>query len=216
MLTHLELDVTVGSATSHPEAPASPTGKIPLLVEPDGTVLYESLVICDYLAERYGFDGYAQDPALRARQRLAMCQFDQVIVKLLYYRDIRLWPFKLRGPRERKALEAELDLLEAVVAETPPRSSLGLHIAPFWLRFCWLSFLIGAEVEIRERPALASWLDAATALPEVQAHAHREVFVRRYQYTKWLAIASLVVAPALALGISFAGFAIAALILQFG
>ena len=162
----------------------SPTGKVPLLVEPDGTVLYESNIIAEYLAELSGFEGLAADPALRARQRLAMKQFDQVVLKLLYYRDIRAYPLSFRRPKERRSLEAELDLLEAVTSQTPPKSLLGLHIAPFWLRFQWLSFLIGAEATMRKRPALAAWMDEAAALPAVQAAADEEAFTGQYRLMK--------------------------------
>ena len=163
----------------------SPTGKVPLLLEPDGTLLYESSVIAEYLAERYGFeDGLANEPALRAEQRLAIKQFDAVVVKLLYYRDIRAYPLRYRTPKESRTLHAELDRLEALTSRTPPQSLLGLHIAPFWLRFQWLSFLIGAEATLRERPVLAAWLDEAATLPSIQAAADEEAFVRQYRLMK--------------------------------
>lgn len=177
----------------------SPTGKVPLLVEPDGAVLYESRIIAEYLGETLVFAGWSDDPVIRARQRLAAEQFDGVVVKTLYYRPIRWWPARWLSRRERTALEGELELLESLVAVTPPRSHLGLFLAPFWIRFRWLSFLIGTEARFRTRPALAAWLDEAAALPEVVATApDRDAYVQRYRRMRQVALVTWSAAGAMA------------------
>src|SRR4051812_628145 len=57
----------------------SPTGKVPML-DDGGFLLYESMVINEYLAERFGWQGLSSDLHARARERLAMLQFDQVVL----------------------------------------------------------------------------------------------------------------------------------------
>lgn len=46
----------------------SPLGKVPLL-DIDGTILFESAVICDYLDEVHGLNMYPADPLQKALQR---------------------------------------------------------------------------------------------------------------------------------------------------
>lgn len=47
----------------------SPRGKVPILVLDDGTVLFESQAICEYLDETLGEPLASRDPARRARER---------------------------------------------------------------------------------------------------------------------------------------------------
>ena len=73
LLTHLGVEFQVREIDLQNRDPEflkiSPTGKVPLLVD-GGTVLYESRIINDYLAEKLDWaTAYSADPAERARQR---------------------------------------------------------------------------------------------------------------------------------------------------
>jgi glutathione S-transferase len=144
----------------------SPTGKLPLLVEPDGTVWYETRIIAAFLADRYALLEEA-DPVQRAQRALAMDQFDAVLVPLLFYGPVRAWPLRWLTRRDRRQIECALDLLDQTISHTPPRSLLGYALAPFWMGWRWPSLFVDAEQQVRQRPALAAWLDEAALLPEL-------------------------------------------------
>lgn len=57
----------------------SPLGKIPALELDNGDVLYESLIICDYLDEKYPQNPlHSTDPLQKAKDRLLIEQFSKV------------------------------------------------------------------------------------------------------------------------------------------
>lgn len=142
----------------------SPTGKVPLLV--DGEVkLYESAVINDYLAEKHDFrDAYPAGPAARARTRLAMKQFDDVVLPAFYegMKD----PSTVDEARRRK-VGRELDEIGHTAARIP--SLLSFHVATFWVRWSWLREHTELPALIEQRPRLRDWFDEAVAHPAVQA-----------------------------------------------
>ncbi|XP_076263128.1 pyrimidodiazepine synthase-like isoform X2 [Rhynchophorus ferrugineus] len=58
----------------------SPFGKVPALEAENGDVIYESLVICDYLDEKYkAHHLHSQDPLQKAKDRLLIEQFNRVV-----------------------------------------------------------------------------------------------------------------------------------------
>jgi glutathione S-transferase len=140
----------------------SPTGAVPLL-EDQGFVLYESMVINEYLAERLAWtDAFASDLHQRARERLAMKRFDDLVVTTA-----------LRSLRDPGVLDAtpvwrrEVAQLGLTVAGSRPASLLGLHLATHWLRQDWA--FAGTEAVESLRRAAGPFLDAAAALPCVTA-----------------------------------------------
>lgn len=141
----------------------NPLGKIPTLVTDDGTVLYDSLVICEYLDH------------LSRKGRLFPNSFDQRLAALRWHAlgsgltDILiLWnderrrdPAHQSGPRLasfRAKTEATLDALEASVSELDRRAfdighlgvAVGVGHADF--RFAELAWRA-------TRPRLADWAD---------------------------------------------------------
>ncbi len=182
LLTRLEQPFTVETIDLTDRDPAflklSPTGKVPLLVD-DGFKLYESDVIADYLAHAYGWDGaYATEPQPRARQRLAMKQWDTVVITA-YYRAL-MDPASFDDGKRAK-IEAELDELAETTKTTPAESMLGLHVAPFWARMDWLRAHHPVGDLVDARPELRSWLDATVALPSIAATLpDREEAIRIY------------------------------------
>jgi glutathione S-transferase len=140
----------------------SPTGAVPLLEE-GGFVLYESAVINEYLAERFGYrDAFAADLRQRARERLAMKRFDDVLL-----------PTAFASFKDPAALEArplwrrELEQLAATARASQPASLLGLHLATHWLRWVWA--FEGQPVVRALGEAAGDFLSAAAALPCVVA-----------------------------------------------
>lgn len=159
----------------------SPTGKVPLLV--DGELkLYESQVINDYLAEEHHFaQAYPDDVGERARVKLAMKQFDNVVLPA-FYEGLRR-PESFDDARRRK-VGLELDEMERTIEQggVGAPSLLALHVATFWLRWAWLREFSDVPTVIDDRPALRAWFDEAVARPEVQATApQREPTVAAYR-----------------------------------
>ena len=136
----------------------SPTGAVPLL-EDNGFVLYESAIITEYLAERLTWKkAFSEDPQQRARERLAMKQFDSVIVPAAFasFRD----PASLEAKPQWKK---ELEQLALTAKKSDVESLLGIHLATHWVRWTWAfpdSLLIQAM-----RMAMGEYLDAAAAMP---------------------------------------------------
>jgi len=157
----------------------SPTGKAPLLLDGD-LRLYESRVIGDYLAESLGWaDAYPRDAGLRARHRLAMLQFDLVVLRAFYRGEGDPEKIAARTPQVVAELEQLEQTLEMSGAKVP--SLLSFHLAPFWVRFGWVRHLSGVAALIEARPGLARWLDDAAAHPAVQTTLpEREAAVHKY------------------------------------
>ncbi|TXH35828.1 MAG: glutathione S-transferase family protein [Rhodospirillaceae bacterium] len=61
----------------------SPLGKVPLLQLQDGTALFESAVICDYLEEAFPHSLHPDDPLDRARER-AWIEFGSAVLGALW------------------------------------------------------------------------------------------------------------------------------------
>ena len=115
----------------------SPSGRVPMLVD-DGFRLYESQVINEYLAEAYGWrSALASDARLRAYQRLAMKQWDEIVVETFYD---SMGAGGIIDPKLRGRVERELDQLAMTVDADEKRvhTLLGFHCAPHWARMDWL------------------------------------------------------------------------------
>lgn len=146
----------------------SPTGRVPMLEEGE-LLLYESRVINEYLAEREGWESaYPADVGLRARHRLAMKQWDAVVIDAWYP---SLGSGEI-GEDAREPIRRELAELAATVADPATRteSLLGFHCATHWVR---MRILDGASplpgwVE-SGWPPLATWLDRSADVPAIGA-----------------------------------------------
>jgi glutathione S-transferase len=151
----------------------SPTGAVPLL-DDDGFVLFESAVINEYLAEKFAWkDAFSPDVKQRARQRLAMKRYDDVLVPL-FFRALK----DPSATTTHATWKREVAFFAEVVnSGAAPRSLLGLHVATHWQRMTWVR--PEAEVAQALRAACGAFLDAAAALPEIVASApEREATVK--------------------------------------
>jgi glutathione S-transferase len=139
----------------------NPLGKVPVLEEED-FVLPESIVIMEYLEERYPEPPlWPADPAERAAGRLLVARFDEL--SRPYY--------ALRRGEEsaRERLDEELALLDSLLAGRPflTGREFGLADAAF------LPWILRAEtmlgVDLDAHTALAEWVARAGERPSVAA-----------------------------------------------
>ena len=169
----LTLERTVAATTKpHPELMRdNPLSKIPTLVLDDGTVLYDSPVICEYLDRMHAGpklfppDGAARMTALR-RQALG----DGFLDFLLLWRDERaraqpsdahLASYAAKLKSTLAAIDREVDNLAASAF------SIG-HIA-LGCALGYLDFRFAAEDWRGDHPRLARWHADFGARPSVQA-----------------------------------------------
>ncbi len=170
--------VVVSNRTTNAEVMRdNPLGKIPTLRLPDGTVLYDSATICEYLDSQvdgpklYPPAGPARWTALR-RHALGTGLLDNLVL----WRGAREWPHRITD------LEAALDAktraaLDALEAEAPALArdpftigqiTIGVALAYLDFRFGWLEWRTG-------RPALAAWHAEFSDRPSVRATAFVDV-----------------------------------------
>ena len=156
----------------------TPTGKVPLLVE-DDLVLYESRIVDAYLVQRFAWtDALPTEPAPRARHRLAVEQWDSVVVPAWYASLKAGGAINANG---RGAVEGELDQLDRTVREgagVEADSLLGLHCATHWARIRALPGHSELHDRIRDREETAAWLDRAADLDHVRATTPPEDEIR--------------------------------------
>lgn len=157
---------TIDLANKPPEfLKLSPTGRVPMLVNDDAK-LYESYVINEYLAELTGWpEALSKDVFQRARERLAMLQFDNVLVSLAWT------SLKAKGvldEAQKKTLERELAELERTVEGADARVNLlGIHVVTHAVRWQWVGEWTSLPQAFAKRPMLQQWLDELAALPAV-------------------------------------------------
>lgn len=182
MVAAHELGLAHGIATQRtvvamgkPNAPLladNPTGKIPTLLLPDGTALYDSLVICEYL------DSLADPPRLfpmgAARwvelRRHAM--LDGLLDQLILWRHEReraqpadelLAAFALKARHTLAALEAEIDAIEA--------APIGIAAITAGVLGGYLDFRFAALGWRAAHPRFAAWHANFAARPSMRATA---------------------------------------------
>lgn len=182
VLTHLGVEHTLRTIDLA-DKPAdflalSPSGKVPLLQDGD-LLLYESDVICTYVAERYGADrgwtGLPADAAGRARHRLGMKRADQVIAPA--------WMRSLGNPgaTSEAALHRELEQLDHTVRDAVPETLLGFHLGPHYVRWTWCRHLSPMADVAESYPNLAAFLAGVAQLPGLVATLpDREATVAHY------------------------------------
>lgn len=141
----------------------NPLGKVPVLEEDGGLVLPESVVIAEYLEERYPEPQlWPVDPAERALGRLLVEQFGTRLGDAYY----ALRRGETGAGRE---LGRRLGALGALLEERPFLSGRAYGLADV-AYFPWLpraQARLGVDLE--PYAAVRAWLDALTARPAVAA-----------------------------------------------
>lgn len=168
--------VTAGASPTGPSpdvAAHNPLGKIPALVLDDGTALYDSRVICEYL------DGLSQGPRLfpegtarwdaLVRQALADGLLDAALLAR-YERVLRPEPQRWDAwdAGQTAKIRAALDRFEAVVADMP---ALDIGTVTMACALGYLDFRFPDLAWRDGRPATAAWYAVFEGRPSMAATA---------------------------------------------
>ncbi|MFO1351987.1 MAG: glutathione S-transferase N-terminal domain-containing protein [Gammaproteobacteria bacterium] len=147
----------------------NPLGKVPALVLDEGTVLYDSRVICEYLDTLHGgarwfpAPGPARWNALR-RQALGDGILDAAVLtryETFLRPEAYRWPEWINGQKQKftralDALETEADNLQGV---------LDIGTVAIACALGYLDFRYADEHWRNHRPKLAAWFDAFAKRP---------------------------------------------------
>jgi glutathione S-transferase len=161
-------------ATTRPHLPLmaeNPLSKIPTLVLDDGTVLYDSPVVCEYLDSLHtGTKLIPTDiaPRMTALRRQALGDGFLDVLLLLRNEGERAHPSEVHlasFATRRQAVLAALESEAGALASSP--FSIG-HIA-IGCALCYLDFRFAQEDWRTPHPAIARWHEAFCARPSVQA-----------------------------------------------
>ena len=160
--------------------PVNPTGKIPTLVLDDGSVLYDSTVICEYLDSLHAgprlfpASGPARWTALR-RHALG----NNLTDNLMLWRNEMLRPQPQQSPETLAAFEmkvrnalAALDQEAAALATEP----VGIGHIAIGCALGYLDFRFAAETWRTGRPRLSAWYGALAERPSMRATEPVEVY----------------------------------------
>ena len=157
----------------------NPLGKIPCLVTDDGSALYNSRVICEYLdglhdgPKMFPAAGPARWQALR-RQAAGDGILDAAVLaryETVLRPEERRWPAWLEGQKAKVARTlATLDDEAASFRETVDIGTITLGCA-----LGYLDFRFAADDWRRGRPKLAAWYDAFARRPSMAETAPQEI-----------------------------------------
>ena len=163
------LNIEIADTASEDLARVNPLNKIPTLTLDDGTNLFDSRVICEYLDSLHGSrlhpaDGPERWRALRL-QALADGICDAAVLRLLEGRRPPAFQWPDWVARQRKKVTQSLDLLEReTLPHTPDIGTLALLAA-----LGYLDFRFAEDAWRQGRPRLAAWFATASEGPSFQA-----------------------------------------------
>lgn len=149
----------------------NPLAKVPAARTADGTVLYDSRVICEYLDTTAGgtlfpVDGSARWTALR-RQALADGLMEAAMSirhETLVRPEAQRWPLWIEKQREKA-----FDALDAMAADLPEAEARDIGAIAYGCALGWLDFRF-AEFAWRDtRPGLAAWFGGFDGRPAMRA-----------------------------------------------
>jgi glutathione S-transferase len=165
----------VATSTADPKsglAEQNPLGKVPALLTDDGTVLYDSPVICEYLDSLHGgrklipASGAARWTVLR-QQALADGILDAAVGRIVETRR----PAGEQSPsfieKQRTVVGRALDAFEKEAASLPGEPTLGTIALGCALGY--LDFRYAADEWRKGRPNLAKWYETFSKRPSMIA-----------------------------------------------
>ena len=170
----LELDRTLASMTrpNRELMQVNPIGKIPTLITDDGTALYDSTVICEYLDSLH--DGprlFPQEPARRWQALRWYALGDNMLDNLVLWRNERLRPPAQQSPETLSAFDAKirsaaaaLDAEAAALGDAPVtigHVAIGVALGYIDFRFPELAWREG-------NPHIAAWYETFAQRPSIR------------------------------------------------
>lgn len=142
----------------------NPAGRVPVIEEDDGTPLPESVVIMEFLEERY-----PEPPLLPADPA------DRAAVRLLIFRDHDLTGpyYALRRGEDgaREELDEALGRFEALLRERPYLSGAEYGLADIAFVPWFLRARDTLGVELGAFPSITDWLERLEQRPAIAAEA---------------------------------------------
>jgi len=150
----------------------NPLGKVPALTLEDGTTLYDSPVICEYLdslhsgAKMIPASGAARWTVLR-RTALANGILDAGIARLLETRRAANEQSKGWIDRQTRVINRGLDALEGEIAEFGDKVDIAAIATGCMIG--WVLFRFGTDNLLASRPKLKAWYEKVSARPSMQA-----------------------------------------------
>jgi glutathione S-transferase len=161
--------------------PVNPLGKIPTLILDDGTAIYDSPVICEYLDGLHGGQKLFPPSGMARFTALKWLALGDGMLDMLL---ARMYELRTRTDEQRsqKLLDAIavkqktcLDALDAMAADlTKTPVNIG-HLA-IGCALGYLDFRFGDDDWRKERPALAAWHAAFKQRPSVVATEPEDVY----------------------------------------
>ncbi|MEA5541977.1 glutathione S-transferase family protein [Limnoraphis robusta Tam1] len=160
----------------------NPNGAVPVIKQND-LIIYESLVINEYLSEVFGNPEnklLPENPVLKAKARILISRCDAKFVKLAYtylsHKPTDSQENTAKDEELRNTLEAELRFLDDILAESQGRYFLGeilslvdIAFIPFFERMLVaLETWKGFNIKSLNFNALNRWLDAMSSLDSYQ------------------------------------------------
>ena len=139
----------------------NPLSKIPTLITDDGTIIYDSSVICEYLDTLHDgeklipVEGEARWQALRL-QSLADGILESGIARFLERKRDKALQSKDWDVMQKKSIERALDYLEETIVEWS-ETDLNIAVLCVACTLGWLDFRIADENWREKRPALTAW-----------------------------------------------------------
>ncbi len=185
-LEFAEVRIALDGATTHEEIRRySPSGKVPVLIDGDLKV-WESLAICEYIADRFASDLWPADAAARAHARSICAEMHAGFQNL---RENMPMDCRNRYPGEgmTDGVQAELDRIFAIWGECRPKFGTGgdmlfgkftivdAMFAPVIMRFVTYDVKLNSSAKayvdaILALPAIQEWVAAAYSESESIAH----------------------------------------------
>jgi glutathione S-transferase len=174
----IELVPTVTADPASGLGAHNPLGKVPALVLEDGSTLFDSRVICEFLDSRHNgaklfpATGPARWTALR-QQALADGMGDAAVLRMM---EMRRSDATQRSPewvaKQKLKMEQGLDQLE----KEAPTFGAGFYIGLMTIAIMldYFDFRFGAEAWRNNRPTLTKWHEAISTRPSLKRTLPRD------------------------------------------
>ena len=147
----------------------NPLGRIPALVFPDGTTLFDSLVIAEYLDDLGGGALFPRAGAERWRALTLHALGHGIIDAAIAIVAESRRPEAERSPAFVAARRAEIERVVDALERRPPPSAPDIGSIAVAVGLGYLYFRMPDRDWLRDRPRLARWREAFAKRPSMEA-----------------------------------------------